>query len=64
MREAHVVLLVSREWSFTGNLTICADLLMEVFHVPRGFVSALEFWAVVSRNTVSEVCVLPSYYLW
>lgn len=63
MRGAHVVLLISREWSFTGNLTICADSLMEVFHGLRGFVSALEFWAVVSRNTVCEVCSLQSYYL-
>uniref|UniRef100_A0A663EFA1 KIAA1549 n=1 Tax=Aquila chrysaetos chrysaetos TaxID=223781 RepID=A0A663EFA1_AQUCH len=29
VREARVVLLVSREWRFTGNLTICADLSLE-----------------------------------
>lgn len=56
MTGAHFVMLISRKRSFVGNLSVCADLLTEIFHILRGFVSALEFWAVVSRNTVCEVC--------
>lgn len=51
MRGACVVLLISREWSFTGNLTVCADL-KQVFLLLRSFAIAFKFWAVVSRNIV------------
>lgn len=56
LRGACVVLLIPKEWSFTRNLTICADLLVEGFYLLGGFVFALEIWPVVSRNILCEVC--------
>lgn len=44
LRGVCVVLLISKEWSFTRNLTMCADMLLEGFYLLGSFVFALEFW--------------------